>query len=542
MSAPSSDMFTPPSKHSDAELLTARDPATGAVLGTVRCTAPERVEEVVAAVAKVQPLWALLRVRDRARYMARMAQAVIDDFDELQEELAREQGRPRAEIAALELLAAIDALKWITEDGAQALSSRRVGSHRSLAIAKRASIAFEPYGVVGVIGAGSAPFAQPLGQIAGALLAGNGVVFKPAARAGLAGERIARVLARAGLPEGLVRVVHGDAEVGVALAQASVDKVLFTGSPAVGRVVARACVSREKEVTVELGGKDAMLVLADAHLRRAIGGALWAGCAGSGQARGSIERVYVAREVYERFLAGLVNGARALTVGDPADGRTQVGPLASARRAQHVAALVEEAVAKGAQLHCGGPVAPAGCEAGAFYAPTVITDVSAEMRILREPIDGPVLVVTPVDSVDEAISAANSGDYGLGASVWTADRYQGLRIAHELHAGMVWLNDHLPGPTVSRGPWGAAAGGGLGRTLGQAGLRACAQEKLITWDPPAMRGLWWGPYDATSLTAMRAVAKLRSRRESDRDRAWREGALALARVGARAFGRGLPRR
>jgi len=535
-------MFTPPSKHSDAELLTARDPATGAVLGTVRCTAPERVEEVVAAVAKVQPLWALLRVRDRARYMARMAQAVIDDFDELQEELAREQGRPRAEIAALELLAAIDALKWITEDGAQALSSRRVGSHRSLAIAKRASIAFEPYGVVGVIGAGSAPFAQPLGQIAGALLAGNGVVFKPAARAGLAGERIARVLARAGLPEGLVRVVHGDAEVGVALAQASVDKVLFTGSPAVGRVVARACVSREKEVTVELGGKDAMLVLADAHLRRAIGGALWAGCAGSGQARGSIERVYVAREVYERFLAGLVNGARALTVGDPADGRTQVGPLASARRAQHVAALVEEAVAKGAQLHCGGPVAPAGCEAGAFYAPTVITDVSAEMRILREPIDGPVLVVTPVDSVDEAISAANSGDYGLGASVWTADRYQGLRIAHELHAGMVWLNDHLPGPTVSRGPWGAAAGGGLGRTLGQAGLRACAQEKLITWDPPAMRGLWWGPYDATSLTAMRAVAKLRSRRESDRDRAWREGALALARVGARAFGRGLPRR
>jgi acyl-CoA reductase-like NAD-dependent aldehyde dehydrogenase len=542
MSAPSSDTFTAPSKHSDAELLTARDPATGAVLGTVPCTAPERVEEVVAAVAKVQPLWALLRVRDRARYMARMAQAVIDDFDELQEELAREQGRPRAEIAALELLAAIDALKWITEDGAQALSSRRVGSHRSLAIAKRASIAFEPYGVVGVIGAGSAPFAQPLGQIAGALLAGNGVVFKPAARAGLAGERIARVLARAGLPEGLVRVVHGDADVGVALAQASVDKVLFTGSPAVGRVVARACVSREKEVTVELGGKDAMLVLADAHLRRAIGGALWAACAGAGQARGSIERVYVAREVYERFLAGLVNGARALAVGDPADGRTQVGPLASGRRAQHVAALVEEALAKGAQLHCGGPVAPVGCEAGAFYAPTVITGVSDEMRILREPIDGPVLVVTPVDSVDEAIRAANSGDYGLGASVWTADRYQGLRIAHELHAGMVWLNDHLPGPTVSRGPWGAAAGGGLGRTLGQAGLRACAQEKLITWDPPAMRGLWWGPYDATSLTAMRAVAKLRSRRESDRDRAWREGALALARVGARAFGRGLPRR
>jgi acyl-CoA reductase-like NAD-dependent aldehyde dehydrogenase len=392
-----------------------------------------------------------------------------------------------------------------------------------------------------VIGAGSAPFAQPLGQIAGALLAGNGVIFKPASRASLAGERIARVLARAGLPEGLVRVVHGAAEVGVALAQSPVKKILFTGSPAVGRVVARACVSREKEVTVELGGKDAMLVLADAHLPRAVGGALWAGCAGAGQARGSIERVYVAGEVYERFLAGLVSGAQALTVGDPADPRVQVGPLASGRRVEHVSELVDEAVAQGARLHCGGPVDPAGCAPGAFYAPAVISGASSEMRVLREPLDGPVLVVVRVDSIDEAISAANDSDYGLGVSVWTADRYQGLRIARELQAGMVWLNDHLPGPTVSRGPWGASAGGGLGRTLGQAGLRACAQEKLITWDTPAMRGLWWSPYDATSARAMRTVAKLRSARESDRDHAWREGALALARVGARAFGRGLPR-
>ena len=523
------------------EQLTARDPATGATLGSVQATASEQIDEVVAATAKVQPLWALLRVRDRARYMGRMAQAVIDDFDELCEELAREQGRPRAEIAALELLAAIDALRWIAEEGADILSAKRVRVNRSMAINKRARIAFEPYGVVAVIGAGSAPFAQPLGQIAGALLAGNGVVFKPAGRARLAGERIARVLARAGLPEGLVRVVHGGAEVGVALAKSPVRKVLFTGSPAVGRVVARACVSREKEVTVELGGKDAMLVLADANLRRAVDGALWAGYAGAGQARGSIERVYVAREVYERFLAALVRAAQNLVVGDPREPRVQVGPLASARRAEHVHALVREAVAAGAQLHCGGPVSPPGCDAGSFYAPAVLTNVGEELRIMREPIDGPVLVVVPVESIDQAIALANHGEFTLGASIWTADRYQGLRIARELRAGMVWLNDHLPGPTVSRGPWGAAAGGGLGRTLGQAGLRACAQEKLITWDPPGMRGLWWGPYDATSASAMRAVAKLRSVRESDRERAWREGTLALARIGARAFGRGVPR-
>ncbi len=523
------------------QTLQARDPATGEPLGSVVATAPERIDTVVADVAKVQPLWALLRVQDRARYMQRMAQAVIDDFDELATALAREQGRPAAEIAALELLPAIDALSWVAEDGAEVLGARRVGVDRSLSFLKRARVAYEPYGVVGVIGAGSAPFAQPLGQIAGALLAGNGVAFKPAARAALAGERIGRVLARAGLPEGLVRIAHGGADVGIALAKSAVDKILFTGSPVVGRVVAGEGVSREKEVTVELGGKDAMLVLADARLPRAVAGALWAGCVGAGQARGSVERVYVAREVHQRFLDGLVAAASALRVGDPADPRTDVGPLASPRRLRHVRALVEQAVAEGATMHCGGPVSPAGCAAGSFYAPAVLSGVTPQMALMHEPIEGPVLAVMAFDSVGEAISAANDSDYALGASVWTADRYQALRIARDLHAGMVWCNDHLPCPTISRGPWGAAAGGGLGRTLGVAGLRACAQEKLITWDPPTARGLWWGPYDELTTRAARAVAKMRSEREYDREHAWRNGALALARIGARALGRGLPR-
>lgn len=528
-------------KAGGAGTIESKNPATGEVLGSVPGTPPERIDEIVAAVGQVQPLWALLRIEDRARYMRRMAQAIIDELDDLVQMIGREQGRPRAEVAALELLPAIDALIWIADDGAKVLGARRVGIHRSMSLAKRARVAYEPYGVIGVIGAGSAPFAQPLGQIAGALLAGNGVVFKPAARACLTGERIARVLARADLPEGLVTLVHGDARVGVALAKAPVAKVLFTGSPAVGREVARACVSREKEVTVELGGKDAMLVLADCNVARAAEGALWAGCAGAGQARGAIERVYVAREVSEQFLARLVSRAATLSVGDPELAGTQVGPLASTRRLEHVRELVEEAVAQGARLHCGGPVSPpAGCS-GAFYAPAVISGVTAEMRLMREPVNGPVLAVMTVDSVEQAIARANEGEYCLGVSVWSADRYRGLRVARELHAGMVWLNDHLPSPAVSRGPWGAAAGGGLGRVLGEAGLRACAQEKLIVWSQPGMRGLWWGPYDQVLAGGARAVAQLRSARDSDRERAWRHGAVAMARVGARALGRGVPR-
>ncbi|HTA98218.1 MAG TPA: aldehyde dehydrogenase family protein [Solirubrobacteraceae bacterium] len=523
------------------------------------------VSEVVAQVAKVQPLWALLRLEDRARYMRRMAQAIVDELDELRETIAAEQARPRTEVATLELLVAIDALKWVAHDGAGVLGGRRVGVHRSLSLTKRARIAYEPYGVVGVIGAGSAPFAQPLGQIAGALLAGNGVVFKPAPRASIAAERIARVLARAGLPEGLVRVVHGGADVGLELARAPVDKLLFTGSPTTGRAVARECVSQEKEVTVELGGKDAMLVLADAHVARAATAALWAGCAGAGQARGAVERIYAAPEVTERLVARLVAGARAMNVGDPSDPHVQIGPLASERRLAHVRELVEEAVIQGATQHCGGPVDPddlvglasassterragtpsgvstSGAQAapspGAFYAPAVLTGVTHEMRLMREPIGGPVLAVMTVGSVSEAIALANDSPYGLGASVWTADRYRGMRIARKLDAGMVWLNDHLPSPAVSRGPWGAAAGSGLGRTLGEAGLRACAQEKLITWDPSGVRGLWWGPYDELSAGAARAAAKLRSTRESDREQAWRQSGVTLARVGLRALGR-----
>jgi succinate-semialdehyde dehydrogenase/glutarate-semialdehyde dehydrogenase len=529
-------MTSPAAENSVPQTFTVSDPLSGQRLGSVRITEPERVGEIVTACAKVQPLWSLLRVVDRARYMRRVAQAIIDEFEELTTLLAGEQARAASEIATLELLPAVDALIWIAESGAQELGGRRVRIHRSMFLTKRARIAYEPLGVVAVIGSGSAPFAQPIGQIAGALLAGNGVVFKPAKRASLAGEHIVSLLSRAGLPEGLVRLVNGGPELGVALASAPVDKVLFTGSPAVGRAVGRACVSQNKEVLVEAGGKDAMLVLADAQIQRAVSGSVWAGFAGAGQARGSIERIYVAREVAESFIEGLLFRTRALRVGDPRDEQIQIGPLASPRRLEHVQELVREAVSLGAKVLCGGEVIAGGDRAqGSFYAPTVIGDVTHEMRLMREPVNGPVLAVMVVESISEAIALANDCEYRLGASVWSTDRHQALRIARELKTGMVWLNDHLPGPMMAQGAWGASAGGGLGQTLGRAGLRACAQEKLITWDPPGSGGMWWGLNDQTLRAAAQTVAELRSARDFHRERAWRRGALSLARVGVRAL-------
>ena len=345
---------------------------------------------------------------------------------------------------------------WVAQDGADVLGGRRVGITRSMSPAKRARIAYEPYGVVGVIGAGSAPFAQPLGQIAGALLAGNAVVFKPAARAALAGERIMRVLARAGLPEGLVRIAHGGADVGVALAQSGADKILFTGSPAVARVVARACVSREKEVAVELGGKDAMLVLADAHLTRAVAGALWAGCAGAGQARGSIERIYVAREVHDRFLAG--PGERRARDDRRRPGRPADAGRPAGVRAPRGARQRPRGRGRGRRRPACTAAAPStrpDASPGVFYAPGDRQRPSPPRCASCASRSTARCWPSSRSTTSRRRSAwRTTCDYGLGASVWTADRYRGIRIARELHAGMVWLNDHLPGPDALARPVG----------------------------------------------------------------------------------------
>jgi acyl-CoA reductase-like NAD-dependent aldehyde dehydrogenase len=192
-----------------------------------------------------------------------------------------------------------------------------------------------------------------------------------------------------------------------------------------------------------------------------------------------------------------------------------------------VRALVEEAVAAGATLHCGGP------HGDAHQAPAVLSGVSAAMRLAREEVPGPVLVVEAVGSEEEAIARANEATLGLGASVWTADRYKGARIARELRVGMVWMNDHLVARSAPQIPWGGVGGAGIGRARGAIALRTCAEPRVVTWDPPIGRPVWWFPYDGALVGAARAVAGLRSARDRDRERAWRRDGLALLRVTGR---------
>ncbi|HEY4095000.1 MAG TPA: aldehyde dehydrogenase family protein [Baekduia sp.] len=516
----------------DAPTLRSVAPATGRELGAVPIADERTVRAAVDEAAAVQRLWAQLRLEDRARYMARAAQAVIDEAAELAELICREQGRPRAEVELGEIFPAIETLQWLAEAGPRILAGERAGLSRVVRPLTRARWSYEPLGVVAVLGPAAEPFATPLGDVAVALMAGNGVVLKPSPHAALAGDRIGRVFARAGLPEGLLRVVHGHAATGAALVEAPVAQVRFTGSAPAGAQVLEACARDVKRAVAELGGQDAAIVCADANLARAVEGIVWGAFANAGQSGGSIERVYVLAEVAERFMKDFVARTRALRVGDPADPAIDIGPLVGGERLRRVVELLDDAVARGAVLHCGGPVTVAGL-AGAFCAPAVLTGVPAGARLAREEVPGPVIAVTVVEREEDAIAAVNDSTFALGASVWTADRYKGRRIARELRVGMVWMNDHLVARSAPQLPWGGVRGSGLGRARGAIALRTCAEPKVVTWDPPLGRAFWWFPYDAALARTGRAVARLRSTRDADRERGLREGARPAMRVAAR---------
>src|SRR3954452_11658620 len=320
-------------------------PLTGELVGSVPTLTPDEVQAVVDDVASVQPFWAQLPLAGRARYMQRTAQVILDQIDELARLLASEQGKPVNEALIMELIPTIDALNWIADAGQQILSDERIPQTQAFTKLKKSVFSYEPLGVVGVIAPWNYPWSIPFGEVAMALMAGNGVVLKPASLTPLIGDRIRDVFDKAGCPDGLIRTVHGGGAVGNALVESTAAKIFFTGSVDVGRRVGVACAERLKGSVLELGGKDAQIVCADANLEHAMSGCLWGSFANAGQTCAGIERVYVVREVAGRFIDGVVSGANGLTVGDPLSFDTEIGPMVSREQYELVKELVDDAVA-----------------------------------------------------------------------------------------------------------------------------------------------------------------------------------------------------
>jgi acyl-CoA reductase-like NAD-dependent aldehyde dehydrogenase len=512
------------------------NPATGELVGTVETLTPAKVQGVVDDVAEVQPFWAALSLEDRARYMRRAGDILLEDLDEIAELLTNEQGKPRVESYTMELLPTIDSLKWIADNGPAILADEKLSMPLFLK-SKSAKFTFEPIGVVGVIAPWNYPWSIPFGEVAIALMAGNGVVLKPASLTPLIGERIRQTFEKAGLPEGLVRTVHGGGRIGDALVKSTAGKIFFTGSVEVGRKVGVECAKRMKGSVLELGGKDPQIVCPDADLANAISGAVWGGFANAGQTCSGIERVYVHRDVADAFVQGVVRETERLTVGDPRGWTTEIGPMVSEDQAKIVTELVDDAVESGATKLTGGPTEVEGMK-GSFIAPVVLTGLTHEMRIMKEEIFGPVLPIVTVDSEEEAIQLANDSQFGLGASIWTKDRAKGERMAHQIESGMVWINDHSFSHGACVCAWGGVKDSGLGRSHSKFGFYECVNIKQLAWEPGWARDMWWQPYDRKLGDAIRYSAQLLYSRNGNRLQALREGIRPLVEVTRRTMRKG----
>jgi succinate-semialdehyde dehydrogenase/glutarate-semialdehyde dehydrogenase len=365
-------------------------------------------------------------------------------------------------------------------------------------------IVYKPLGVVGIISPWNFPWAIPLGEVVMSLMAGNAVVLKPSELTPLIGQKLGEVFSSAGLPEGLLTIVTGEGKTGAALVEAGVDKIMFTGSVATGRRVAEAAARKLIPCVLELGGKDPMIVFADANIEAAAQAAVWGAFANSGQACASVERCYVHEEIAEKFTARVVELTQVLKQGVGAG--TDIGAMSSERQRGIVEEQLRDAVAHGARVLAGGN---RGENAnGLFHQPTVVDKVDHSMELMREETFGPVLPLMTFRTEEEAIERANDSPYGLTASVWTRDIRRGERVAERIEAGTVMVNEVLYTHGIAQTPWGGVKLSGIGRTHGRAGLLELVTAQHIHVNRLArLHDLWWFGYTPRAAELFRGFAR-----------------------------------
>jgi len=515
---------------SAARYVESIDPSTGDAIGRFEATDPAALPAILDRSRAAQSAWAPQSIRERIAALRRLRDAIFDARDEIAATISRETGKPRVEAVFAEIILALDTADFIALHAPKWLRPERVPHHNIAVKAKSGWLEYEPLGVVAIISPWNYPFAIPIAQIIPALAAGNAVVLKPSELTPATGALIGEIAARAKLPENLVQIVQGAAEVGSALIDASPDKVFFTGSVETGRKIAEACAQKLIPSVLELGGKDPMIVLADADLGIASSAAVWGSFMNCGQACLSVERVYVEQSVAAKFMGLCVLKTKKLRLGPPSDPDAEIGPMIRARQLERVERQLQDAVARGATILTGGERRP---ELGAnFFEPAVITGVDHSMDLMREETFGPVLAIRPVASPAEAVAIANDSPFSLSASIWTRDIDAARRIASQLRAGSVMINDVASYYGISEAPHGGRGASGWGRAHSRFGFLEMVHVKYVDIDRlPRVAKSWWYGYSAElTAAADRFVEALFASR-------WTRRMASLRRSGALVFRR-----
>jgi len=484
---------------------TVTSPLDGSVLGVVAVQEPAEVQAALARARAAQPAWAATPLIERCRIVNRFRDLVITHADELMDLIHQESGKSRINALEEVLDTALTAAYYASNAPRWLAPRARVGAIPLLTTAVER---YQPKGVVGIISPWNFPLTLAVSDAIPALLAGNTVVLKPDSATPLTALAGLDWLRRAGLPASVMQIVTGPGtRLGPPLVDA-VDHLMFTGSTAVGRTLGARCGERLISFSAELGGKNALLVLADADLQRTALGAVQACFAVTGQLCVSIERVYVHQSVYEPFVAQFVERTRALRLGTGAGWDVDLGPLISTERLRAVAAHVDDAVARAATVLAGGRARP---DLGpTFYEPTILAGVRDDMLVARHETFGPVVSVYPVSDDAAAIAAANDTEFGLNASVWSASLPHARRVARQLRAGTVNINEGYAAAWASHGaPMGGFGASGLGRRHGREGIikytepqTIATQHRLALGPPP---GVPRTTYAAVMLAAARVL-------------------------------------
>jgi len=491
-------------------VITVANPATGETLGTVPRLGEAEVGALVEKARAAQPGWADLGFEGRRRVLRRMQRWIVDHEDEVARQIVAETGKAYEDALVVEVAYGAAAFGFWAKRAPRWLADEKVRPTNAFVAGRQLVVRYAPIGVVGVIGPWNYPLVNSFGDCVPALAAGNAVVLKPSKVTPLTSLLLARALRECGLPEGVLEIATGDGATGAALVEVA-DMIMFTGSTEVGRGIAARAGARLIPVSLELGGKDPMIVLADADVDRAARAAVYGAMHNAGQTCISIERVYVERPVHDAFVTKVTEQVAALRQGPPdGPGSVDVGSLTFPPQRDIVARHVNQARAAGARVTTGGR-APDG--AGAFYPPTVLADVDHSMACMTEETFGPTLPVMAVADAEEALRLANDSPYGLSASVWTRDRARGVALARRIEAGAVCVNDAQLNYVELALPMGGWKASGLGARHGPGGIRKyCRQQSLLVTRFALPRELHHFPYRRGATRLLSRLIRVLNRR------------------------------